>query len=68
MDGGNINPEEIRAELSKIKGLVVEAGEKALAEAKKSGDMYAADKPKVDEMLVSEADILDGLARSLVEP
>jgi hypothetical protein len=32
-------------------------GEKALFEAKKVGDMYAADKPKVDEMLVKVGEL-----------
>jgi HK97 family phage major capsid protein len=49
--------EEVKAALSKIGDQVKEAGEKALAEAKKTGDMYAADKPKVDEMLVKQGEL-----------
>lgn len=48
---------EIKAELKKIGDQVKEQGEKALAEAKKHGDMYAADKPKVDEMLVKQGEL-----------
>jgi hypothetical protein len=48
--------------LAKIGDQVKEAGEKALAEAKKSGDMYAADKPKVDEMLVKQGELQAQLA------
>lgn len=43
--------------LAKISDEVKEAGQKALAEAKKFGDMYAADKPKVDEMLVKQGEL-----------
>ncbi len=43
--------------LAKISDEVREAGEKALFEAKKHGDMYAADKPKVDEMLVKQGEL-----------
>lgn len=43
--------------LAKLGDEVKEAGEKALAEAKKHGDMYAADKPKVDEMLVKQGEL-----------
>jgi HK97 family phage major capsid protein len=49
--------EDVKAELKKIGDQVKEAGEKALAEAKKHGDMYAADKPKVDEMLVKQGEL-----------
>lgn len=49
--------EDVRAALSKIGDQVKEAGEKALTEAKKHGDMYAADKPKVDEMLVKQGEL-----------
>lgn len=48
---------EIKADLRKIGDQVKEAGEKALAEAKKHGDMYAADKPKVDEMLIKQGEL-----------
>lgn len=55
--------EDVKAELGKIGNSIKEAGEKALAEAKKAGDMYAADKPKIDEMLVKQgqlqAELLD---------
>jgi HK97 family phage major capsid protein len=53
----DIDPKAIEAALKKIGDEVKEAGEKALAEAKKSGDMYAADKPKVDEMLVKQGEL-----------
>lgn len=43
--------------LAKIGEQVKEAGEKALFEAKKAGDMYAADKPKIDEMLVKQGEL-----------
>lgn len=43
--------------LKEIGDQVKEAGQKALAEAKKFGDMYAADKPKVDEMLVKQGEL-----------
>lgn len=50
--------EATQAALKKIGDQVKEAGEKALAEAKKFGDMYAADKPKVDEMLVKQGELM----------
>lgn len=53
----DVDPKAIEAALAKIGDQVKEAGEKALAEAKKSGDMYAADKPKVDEMLVKQGEL-----------
>jgi len=53
----DMDPKEIKAALDKIGDQVREAGEKALAEAKKHGDMYAADKPKVDEMLVKQGEL-----------
>lgn len=43
--------------LAKISDEVREAGEKALFEAKKHGDMYAADKPKIDELLVKQGEL-----------
>jgi len=43
--------------LAKISQDVKEMGAKALAEAKKHGDMYALDKPKVDEMLVKQGEL-----------
>lgn len=55
-DGG-INPEDVKAALAKISDQVKEAGEKALAEAKKTGDMYAKDKEKVDELLASKNEL-----------
>lgn len=54
--------EATQAALKKIGDQVKEAGEKALAEAKKFGDMYAADKPKVDEMLVKQGELQARLA------
>jgi len=49
--------EDVKAALKSIGDQVKEAGEKSLAEAKKHGDMYAADKPKVDEMLVTQGQL-----------
>lgn len=43
--------------LAKISDEVRQMGEKALAEAKKHGDMYALDKPKVDELLVKQGEL-----------
>src|SRR5450759_4876580 len=43
--------------LAKISDEVKEAGERALAEAKKHGDMSAELKPKVDEMLVKQGEL-----------
>lgn len=43
--------------LAKISDDVKSVGEKALAEAKKHGDMYALDKPKVDEMLLKQGEL-----------
>jgi len=44
--------------LDKIGQQVKEQGEKALAEAKRFGDMYAADKPKVDEVLAKQGELM----------
>jgi HK97 family phage major capsid protein len=52
-----IDAKMIEAELKKIGDQVKEAGEKALAQAKLHGDMYAKDKPKVDEMLVKQGEL-----------
>jgi HK97 family phage major capsid protein len=49
--------EEVKAALKSIGDQVKEAGEKALAEAKKHGDMSAEMKPKVDEMLVKQGEL-----------
>ena len=51
---GEFNPAELKAELKKIGDQVKEAGERAIAEAKKSGDMSAEMKPRVDELLVQQ--------------
>ena len=48
--------EEISEALSKIGNQVKEAGEKALAEAKKAGDMSADTKTRVDELLVKQGE------------
>jgi len=48
----------LQAELAKIGEQVKEAGEKALAEAKKFGDMSAGSKDKVDELLVTQGGLL----------
>jgi HK97 family phage major capsid protein len=47
---------DIKAELTKIADQVKEAGEKALAEAKKGIDMSAATKQTVDELLVKQGE------------
>lgn len=47
----------LKAELGKISDDVKAMADKAIAEAKKAGDMYAADKPKVDEMLVKQGEL-----------
>lgn len=49
--------EDVKSELGKIGQQVKEAGERALAEAKKHGDMSAEMKPKVDEMLVKQGEL-----------
>jgi HK97 family phage major capsid protein len=54
--------EDVKAELGKIGQQVKEAGERALAEAKKHGDMSAELKPKVDEMLVKQGELQARLA------
>jgi hypothetical protein len=48
---------EIKAELDKISDQIKEQGEKALAEAKKAGDMSLETKTKVDEMLVKQGEL-----------
>lgn len=50
-------PAEIKAALDKISDQVKEQGEKAFAEAKKSGDMSAETKTKVDEMLFKQGEL-----------
>ena len=48
---------EVKAALGKIGDEVKAAAEKALHESKKFGDMYAADKPKIDEMLIKQGEL-----------
>lgn len=48
---------EVKAALDKISDQVKEQGEKALSEAKKSGDMSAETKTKVDELLVKQGEL-----------
>lgn len=50
-------PGEIKAALAKISDQVKEQGEKAMSEAKKSGDMSTETKAKVDEMLVKQGEL-----------
>ena len=58
MDGTPaIDIKALTEQLKQISDDVKAAGEKAIAEAKKSGDMYAADKPKVDEMLTKQGEL-----------
>lgn len=51
------DPVMIKKSLDKISDQVKEVGEKALAEAKKAGDMSAETKGKVDEMLVKQGEL-----------
>lgn len=57
-----IDPEVIKAELSKISAGIKEMGERAMAEARKAGDMSAELKPKVDEMLMEQGKLMARLA------
>lgn len=57
-----IDPEMLKAELKKIGESVKEMGERALAEAKKTGDMSAELKPKVDELLIKQGELQARLA------
>ena len=52
------SPDEIKTALDKIKDQVKEHGEKALAEAKKAGDMSAETKGKVDELLAKQGELM----------
>ncbi|WP_428719132.1 phage major capsid protein [Undibacterium curvum] len=56
------NAEEITLELKKISDQVKEQGEKALAEAKKAGDMTKETKSTVDELLVKQGELQSRLA------
>lgn len=49
--------QDVQAALQKIGQDVKEAGERALSEAKKHGDMSAEMKPKVDELLVKQGEL-----------
>jgi HK97 family phage major capsid protein len=53
----NFDPSEIKAALDKISGQVREQGEKALAEAAKGIQMSAANKEKVDELLLKQGEL-----------
>ena len=53
----DMDPTELKAALAKIGDQVKEVGEKALFEAKKAGDMSAAMKPAVDELLVKQGEL-----------
>jgi HK97 family phage major capsid protein len=59
-DGGTVavDPEMIKASLAKISDQVREIGEKAMAQAKKAGDMSAEMKPRVDELLVEQGKLM----------
>lgn len=48
---------EVKQELAKISDQVKELGEKAMAEAKKAGDMSTETKGRVDEMLVKQGEV-----------
>lgn len=50
--GGDAGTVEVKQALAKIADQVKEAGEKAMAEATKSGDMSAKNKEAVDELLI----------------
>lgn len=53
----DMDPAELKAALNKIGDQVKEVGEKALFEAKRAGDMNAAMKPQVDELLVKQGEL-----------
>lgn len=53
----NADPEAITRELKRIGDDVKQVGEKALAEAKKAGDLSAETKGKVDELLVKQGEL-----------
>ena len=53
-----VDPEMIKAALGKISDQVREVGEKAMAQAKKAGDMSAEMKPRVDELLVEQGRLM----------
>lgn len=52
-----VDPDLIKAELKRIGDSIKEMGERALAEAKKAGDMSSGLKEKVDEMLVKQGEL-----------
>jgi HK97 family phage major capsid protein len=54
----SVDPEMIKAALAKIGDQVKEVGEKAMAQAKKAGDMSADMKPRVDELLVEQGRLM----------
>ncbi|SFU81729.1 phage major capsid protein, HK97 family [Paenacidovorax caeni] len=53
----NVDPEAITRELKRIGDDVKQIGEKALAEAKKAGELSAETKGKVDELLVKQGEL-----------
>lgn len=53
-----ISPDEIKAALGKISDQVKEVGEKALSEAKASGDMSKKTKGEVDELMTKQGNLM----------
>jgi HK97 family phage major capsid protein len=53
-----VSAEMIKEQLGKISDQVREVGEKAMAQAKKAGDMSAEMKPRVDELLVEQGKLM----------
>jgi len=54
----SVDPTMIKDALSKISDQVREVGEKAMAQARKAGDMSAEIKPRVDELLVEQGKLM----------
>lgn len=53
----DVNVDDVKAQLAKISDKVNEHGERAMAEAKKAGDMSASLKPVVDELLTQQNEL-----------
>lgn len=59
--GGNVDVLEVKKQLAKISDQVKEAGEKALAEAKKGVDMASSEKERVDNLLTEQGKLTETL-------
>lgn len=53
----DVSMDDVKAELARIADRVKEAGERAMFEAKKAGDMSAELKPRVDELLTKQNEL-----------